>query len=202
MRSIRISKFAFGAVLALISTQANPAQAIEKAPPVESYALMNVIASKPPGEPHMRKGDHFRGLKLTDSQMEQIVEVKMRSEKEIVPLHVELKQLRYELGKTLTESEVNREKALSLNSKISQLMSDLSSKKIEEMIAISAVLNEEQKGKLRHKLLKHEMAGPGPGFGFGFGPPPPPPPMGGFEMRPPGPPGSSPHSRPPGPPAP
>lgn len=204
MKNSKIMIVAVGALLGLQATDAlalDGDTAVPEVESVESYAISNRIALKPPEKPGARRGDLFRGLKLSDDQMEKLVEIKMRIGKKVMPLHAELRELHYKMGKALTESSVNKEDVLSLDSQIGEKMKAVSALKTEELLAVSEILNEEQKGKLRHKVLKHALVCPGPGL---FPPPPPggfgPGPFGGPPGPPPGfggPPG---FSGPPGPP--
>lgn len=151
------------------------------------------------GSMHGFPGD-FRGLKLTDEQMEKAVEARIRAAKKAVPLKVELMELKHELTKVMSAETIDTAKAKELHGLMSEKMRALGAIHFEVMLDMASNLTADQKKKLKHKILLHEfllpfpgVAGP-PGFPGGPGRVPPPflgPPEGPMGMPPP-PPGPGP----------
>ena len=149
------------------------------------------------GSMHGFPGD-FRGLKLTDEQMEKAVEARIKAAKKAVPLKVELMELKHELTKVMSAESIDTAKAKELHGLMSEKMRALGEIHFEVMLSMASNLTAEQKKKLKHKFLLHEFLSPFPGVagppGFPGGPGRVPPPF----MGPPGGPMGMP-SPPPGP---
>lgn len=151
------------------------------------------------GSMHGFPGD-FRGLKLTDEQMEKAVEARIKAAKKAVPLKVELMELKHELTKVMSAESIDTAKAKELHGLMSEKMRALGEIHFEVMLSMASNLTAEQKKKLKHKFLLHEFLSPFPGVagppGFPGGPGRVPPPFmgppGGPMGMPPPPPGPGP----------
>lgn len=158
------------------------------------------------GSMHGFPGD-FRGLKLTDEQMEKAVEARIKAAKKAVPLKVELMELKHELTKVMSAESIDTAKAKELHGLMSEKMRALGEIHFEVMLSMASNLTAEQKKKLKHKFLLHEFLSPFPGVagppGFPGGPGRVPPPFmgppGGPMGMPPPPPGPGPGACHPGP---
>lgn len=108
-------------------------------------------------------------LDLDETQQNKVAELRLKLQKELVPLRSELQSLEGELQLAVTAEKFNRDKAETLVSKISALRGKMQLARVLHQQEVRSLLNAEQ----RQKFDMHLLAGKGPGprgGGKGHGP--------------------------------
>lgn len=116
------------------------------------------------GECHkgFKRGGHrgfMGGLNLTDDQLEKLHSLKTASFEASGPKRLELRSLHLQLKDSLTKPGINKSELLSLQSKINSLNAELSNARVSFMADASSVLTEEQRQKMRRKMLMGGFGG-------------------------------------------
>jgi Spy/CpxP family protein refolding chaperone len=96
---------------------------------------------------------------LTDEQLEKIAALKDNFLSKTAGKKVELKGLGRQLRGLLTKKEVNRQEAFVLQEKISTLRADLAKEKLAFRLDMMSVLTDEQREKIRHRMLMKQAFG-------------------------------------------
>ena len=162
---MKISKQVLCNVLALASLAALPAMAADGnvGATVVSKGAPQVCtrggACKEGRSVSMKRGGFGPRLKLSDDQLEKIAALKNQLKTEVSPEVAQLKSLKFQLKDEMMKPEVNKEKALSLESNINSIKADIATKGLNNRIDRLAVLTPEQKEILRHKMLAREAFG-------------------------------------------
>ena len=108
-------------------------------------------------------------LNLDETQQNQIAELRLKLQKELVPLRSELKGLEGELQLAVTADQFNRGKAETLVNKISNLRGKMQLARVLHQQEVRSLLNTEQRQKFDMHLLAGKGHGPH-GGGKGHGP--------------------------------
>lgn len=104
---------------------------------------------------------------FTDDQLEKMHQAKTDFLDKAGPKMVELASQERALHDLLTQTEFDKGKAQSIQSKINGLRSDISSLKLDQQVALVNCLSAEQRKELRHSYLKHADFGMGGMHGGG-----------------------------------
>ena len=123
---------------------------------------------------------------FSDEQLEKLYSIKSEFQDKAGARMVELMSSERNLHDMLTQPELDRGKAQSLQSKINNAKADLANLKLDERMSLLAVLTPEQRkelrrnyvkrmdfgmggGQMRHRFMKSHRGGPGGGPGHGGG---------------------------------
>lgn len=98
---------------------------------------------------------------FSDDQLEKIFKLKSEYMSKAGPKMAELKSLEMSLYDTLTQPEVDKGKAQSIQSKINSLRNDLADLKLEQRVGLVGTLSSDQHKELRRSFLKHVEFGSG-----------------------------------------
>lgn len=115
-----------------------------------------------PGGPADKFG--FESLGLSDEQLEKFIVLKGQYEVSTAGKKAELKQKMRQMMNLLTDKDTDKQKALSLQTEINTLRSDLANSRVNFMLDASALMTPEQKKQIRHKMLTRMMKMCGPGM--------------------------------------
>jgi len=132
-------------------------------------------------------------LKLTDQQVEQIQEIKLRHDREMIRLKADLKLARLDLKEIMMKAKIDEKAALSKQDNISKVKASIDKTRLQHKLDIRRILTEDQFKQLQKMRMKHGprgrrgphapggfRGGPGcdgpypmmgPGFGHGMQPP-------------------------------
>lgn len=101
------------------------------------------------------------GLSLSDDQLEKIAKLKNEFSDAAGQKMVQLRSLMRQQKDLMTQEKVDKAQVLDLQNKINGLKADLSNAKLNMKLDTIALLNPDQKQKLRHKALQREVFGGG-----------------------------------------
>ncbi len=100
-----------------------------------------------------RKGAFFKKLGLTDEQLAKIASLKDQNLITTASQKAQLRAFNDQLKEVLTRSDVNKQDAMQLQSKINDIRSQLANERLEYRLQFLSVLTPEQTGILRHRML-------------------------------------------------
>jgi Spy/CpxP family protein refolding chaperone len=96
---------------------------------------------------------------LSDSQLEKLRTLKDQAKLDTAQRKAQLKVYKHELFDLISKPSVDKEAALSLNTKINALKTELSNARLNFMLAAGDILTPEQKEQMRHRMLKRSVMG-------------------------------------------
>jgi len=111
----------------------------------------------PTGKCGPKRGGMFEALGITTDQLEKMNTMKLDFEKANAPKKTELMTLSKELRDDMTKPGVSKSELLALQSKINDIKSQLSTNRVGFMADRMAVLNDDQKAKIREFSLKRSF---------------------------------------------
>ncbi len=131
--------------------------------PVEASESLALLPGQVSIEgPDMAVGAGFASqasLALSDEQLEKIAKLKAELSDSQSPKMNELRSLSRQLKDALSAENPQKGKVMEIQSKINSLKADLSNARLNAKLETLAVLNPEQKQKLRHASLERQVFG-------------------------------------------
>jgi Spy/CpxP family protein refolding chaperone len=106
-----------------------------------------------------KQGSFGKKLGLTDDQLTKIASLKDQGRVTTAPQKAQLRGLNDQLKDVLTKPELDKQQALSIESKINDLRAQLANERLEQRIDFMSILTPQQKDTLRHKMLVSEAFG-------------------------------------------
>lgn len=126
------------------------------------FALSAVAIAQGPGR---GAGFGFNDLDLSQDQETKIDQMRLEMQKEMIPLHNQLDNLRSELHLLMTEEKADQGAIDQKIEAMSQLRTKIQKKRTAHHLAVRSILNKEQRVKFDQRMLAR-----GNGHGFGHGP--------------------------------
>jgi Spy/CpxP family protein refolding chaperone len=117
-----------------------------------------------PDSPH-RMRQMTRMLDLTEEQQSQILDMKLKLKKEVVPLQSDIERLRSELKLEMTADKFNEGKVKKLVQDISIKQQELKLSRIGHHRAVRDILTPDQQKKFDMRILSERGSGKGRGHG-------------------------------------
>lgn len=108
-------------------------------------------------------------MDFSDEQLQKMGALNNKFKDSIGAQAVQLGSLHRQLKEVFTQPQVDRAKALDIQSKINAIKADLSIAKLNHKLDKMAILTPEQREKMRHRMLVSEAFGGGRGGHFGRG---------------------------------
>jgi Spy/CpxP family protein refolding chaperone len=129
--------------------------------------LVLVGAAQHPDAPH-RMGQMARMLDLTEQQQSQILDMKLKLKKEMLPVRSDIERLRSELKLEMTADKFDEGKVKKLVEDISKKQQELKLTRIEHHRAVRDILTPDQQKKFDMRVLSERDPGKGRGHGHGM----------------------------------
>lgn len=126
------------------------------------FTVAAVALAQGPGS---GSGFGSKGLDLSEDQETKIEALRLDMQKEMIPLHNQLDNLRSELHLLMTEEKADQGAIDQKIEAMSQLRTKIQKKRTQHHLAVRSILNKEQRVKFDQRMLAR-----GNGHGFGHGP--------------------------------
>lgn len=127
------------------------------------FKMSKRLAEGGPGGP----GGERRKMSFSDDQLQKMSSINNKFKDSVGAQFLQLGSLNRQLKETLTQTTVDRSKALDIQTKINALKADLSIAKLNYKLDKMAVLTPEQREHMRHRMLVSQaMGGQGGGHHF------------------------------------
>lgn len=165
-----------GTMAAIITLSTSAAGLAADGPPGGTVAIGPAGAGPKGGPDCGPRGGFAQKLNLSDDQLEKMHAIKTKFQTDTATKQAELKVLHIQLREILSAESINKQAALSLQSKINNLKGELATARLNSMIERAEVLTSEQRKEIHHRMLQregsfkkgHHGRGGHRGFGRGF----------------------------------